>query len=137
MATTKKAASKKIVKKATATKAVKKVEKSSPEKKTTETKEVKKAVAKTTAKSTVSKEIAFKFLNKQASTVSLVGDFNGWDPKKNIMKPVKKGEFATKIKIKPGRYTFKYLSDKGWYTDPKLASVYDSMGNQNSVLEVG
>jgi len=119
MATTKKAAAKKTVTKATATKAVNK------------------AVAKTTAKSTVSKEIAFKFLDKQASTVSLVGDFNGWNPKKNIMKPVKKGEFATKIKIKPGRYTFKYLSDKGWYTDPKLELAYDSMGNQNSVLEVG
>lgn len=98
----------------------------------------KKAVTKkTTATKTLSKEVSFKFLNKQASKVSLVGDFNGWDPKKNIMKPVKKGEFSTKVKVKPGRYNFKYFTDQGWYIDPKAESVYDSMGNQNSVLEVG
>jgi 1,4-alpha-glucan branching enzyme len=82
------------------------------------------------------KDITFKFLNPACSSVSLVGDFNNWKPGKLRMKKVKKGEFVTKLSLKPGRYTYKYLTDQGWFTDPNADFVYDSMGNQNSMVAV-
>ena len=75
-------------------------------------------------------------MNPKASKVSLVGDFNGWDPKKTKMTKKGKGEFIAQLSLKPGRYTYKYLTESGWYTDPNAQVISDSMGNQNSLVTV-
>ncbi|MFA5928195.1 MAG: glycogen-binding domain-containing protein [Candidatus Margulisiibacteriota bacterium] len=107
-------------------------------------KAVKKTVAKTATKTPVKnsngknslKSISVKFFNPDISSVSLVGDFNDWDPTKTKMKKNSNGEYVASIKLKPGSYAYKFLTSNGWITDPCAECVEDSLGNQNSLLIV-
>jgi len=98
-------------------------------------KPAKKTVAKRNGKS-LTKQVTFKYFNSDASTVSVVGDFNSWNPDKNVMKQAKNGEYSTKVTLSPGRYAYKYLSSNGWDTDPNAECVWDENGNQNSLLVI-
>ena len=70
--------------------------------------------------------------------VSVVGDFNGWDPYATPMKRRRDGTQRAKLKIPVGRtYQFKYLSDDGtWFCDPDTDTEVNDDGEQNSVLRL-
>jgi len=70
--------------------------------------------------------------------VSVVGDFNGWDPYANPMKRRRDGTQRAKIKVRTGlTYEFKYLSDDGtWFCDPDAETRPSAEGDTNSVLRV-
>jgi 1,4-alpha-glucan branching enzyme len=77
--------------------------------------------------------------NIGASTVSLVGDFNDWNPGANPMKQLKDGGFSVTIKLKAGsEYQFRYLLDghrweNDWEADKYAPNEY---GVENSVVVV-
>ncbi|MFH1429170.1 MAG: glycogen-binding domain-containing protein [Candidatus Margulisiibacteriota bacterium] len=130
-------ATKKPVNKSTAKPAAKAVKKAvvKPAAKT-EKKPVKKTVA---ASKTIKKEVTFTYSNpngKKITKVSVAGDFNNWDPKKNIMKADNKGKYTAKITLSSGTYAYKFCASNGWVTDPKAECVYDENGNQNSKLTI-
>ncbi len=62
--------------------------------------------------------------------VSVVGDFNGWDPYANPMKRRRDGTQRAKIKVRTGlTYEFKYLSDDGtWFCDPDAETQTERRG---------
>ncbi len=70
--------------------------------------------------------------------VSVVGDFNGWDPYANPMKHRRDGTQRAKLKVRTGQtYEFKYLSDDGtWFCDPDADTEVNGDGELNSVLRV-
>ena len=70
--------------------------------------------------------------------VSVVGDFNGWDPYATPMKRRRDGTQRAKLKIPVGRtYQFKYLSDDGtWFCDPDTDTEVNDDGERNSVLRL-
>lgn len=74
-----------------------------------------------------------------ASTVSLVGEFNGWDPESTPMKKLKSGDFKTTVNLKVGsEYEFRYLIDgerweNDWAADKYVANVFSE---ENSVVVV-
>ncbi len=77
---------------------------------------------------------------KKAKAASLVGDFNGWNPKKAKMKKLKDGSFTTTVDLETGRsYEFRYqLDNKTWVNDD-AADSYVPTGvslEENSVVEV-
>jgi 1,4-alpha-glucan branching enzyme len=83
------------------------------------------------------KKITFKFSEPGAKTVSIVGDFNQWQPGLDMLKSSKSGEFTISLNLKPGRYAYKFLADKGWYNDSFAQEyTYDEWGNVNSVITV-
>lgn len=73
-----------------------------------------KPVCKVTFK--VDKELA-----AGASNVSVVGDFNQWDPDAGSMKALKDGSFSLTLDLETGReYQFRYLADgQNWFNDPE------------------
>ncbi len=75
----------------------------------------------------------------QAKSVSLCGDFNGWDPAKHPMKRKKGGGFSVTVSLNPGKqYRFRYLLDgKKWEND-WAADRYlpNSFGSEDSVINV-
>lgn len=77
-------------------------------------------------------------LSETPEPVSVLGDFNDWDPLAHPLKKRKNGTRSATVELEPGkRYAFKYLSDGGtWFTDPE-ASAYDvnEYGETNSVLQ--
>ena len=70
--------------------------------------------------------------------VSVLGDFNGWDPFATPMKRRSNGSLRAKVKVPRGYvYEFKYLSDDGtWFCDPDVETRVGPDGVSNSVLRV-
>ncbi len=75
-----------------------------------------------------------------AASVSLVGDFNGWNSLANEMRKLKNGMFTTTIDLAiEQQYQFKYLIDQtkwenDWQADNYVASPYGN--SENSVVIV-
>ena len=69
--------------------------------------------------------------------VSVVGDFNGWDPTAHPLRKRTNGTRSVTITVRPGsRYQFKYLADGGnWFCDD-VADGYELNDFQveNSIL---
>ena len=76
---------------------------------------------------------------KKGKKVTLVGDFNGWDPESTPLKKLRNGSFAVTVELLPGRtYRFKYLIDQSrwendWYADMYISNPY---GGEDSAVAV-
>lgn len=70
--------------------------------------------------------------------VSVVGDFNGWDPFQHPLKRRSNGTRSAAVVLPPGRYAFKYLDENGeWHVDGNAdAVVANEWGAHNSVVDV-
>lgn len=83
---------------------------------------------------------AFQFVlvAPQASSVSLVGDFNDWDPARSPMQTAQ-GVWATTVPLPPGRYRYAFLvNGVEWRADPGAPRAGDDeFGTPNSVITVG
>ena len=83
---------------------------------------------------------AFQFVlvAPQASTVSLVGDFNDWDPARSPMQTAQ-GVWATTVPLAPGRYRYAFLvNGVEWRADPGAPRTRDDeFGSPSSVITVG
>ncbi len=67
-------------------------------------------------------KVTFKLPKKVvgvASEVALVGDFNSWDTRAELMKSTKSGDFSTTVELEKGKeYQFRYLIDGSkWEND--------------------
>ena len=72
----------------------------------------------------------------QARVVALAGTFNNWNQSQLLF--AKEGdEWVCRIDLAPGKYTYKFIIDGNWITDPaNPATEDDGTGNTNSVLMV-
>jgi 1,4-alpha-glucan branching enzyme len=71
--------------------------------------------------------------------VSVLGDFNGWDPMANPLKKRSNGTRSTTVEVPAGQaFRFKYLAGDGsWFCDPDTASViHDEYHTVDSLLVV-
>jgi hypothetical protein len=84
---------------------------------------------------------AFQFVlvAPQAGSVSLVGDFNDWDPTRAPMHVAPGGVWATVLPLAPGRYRYAFLvNGVEWRADPAAPPVRDDeFGSPSSVVTVG
>jgi hypothetical protein len=74
-----------------------------------------------------------------AQSVSLAGDFNGWDKTAHALAKDESGLWSTQIDApKPGRYNYKFVVDgQSWREDPNNGlKAVDGYGGLNSVLAV-
>jgi len=76
----------------------------------------------------------------EASTVSLVGEFNAWDPAETPMQRLKSGDFKAVLDLPVGReYAFRYLIDGRRWVNDGDADKYAPAGlgaEENSVVVV-
>jgi hypothetical protein len=74
---------------------------------------------------------------KTAETVYLAGSFNDWNKTARKMEgPDQQGRFTTRLKLRKGRYEYKYVLDgQTWEADPE--NVLCTGPDQKSVLHVG
>ena len=71
---------------------------------------------------------------EKAKKVYLAGSFNNWSTTKTPMNRASSG-WAINIPLEPGKYTYKYIVDGRWITDPvNRKTEWDWEGNRNSVL---
>ena len=74
-----------------------------------------------------------------AKTVSIVGDFNNWEPNKNFLQdPNGDGIWVGEVNLKPGKYQYVFVIDgKKWMPDPRAAKLTkDGFGGINSIIDV-
>jgi hypothetical protein len=72
--------------------------------------------------------------NKSAKTVYLSGTFNDWSTMQNPMTLTDSG-WLVKVKLKPGKYSYKYIIDGKWAIDPNnKLDEKDNERKTNSVV---
>ena len=83
------------------------------------------------------KKTSFKLKLPEAQRVSLVGDFNEWNPEATSMKKDKNGMWKAELDLKPGEYQFKYfVDDHYWMNDDKATKVANAFGTDNSLARI-
>jgi len=80
--------------------------------------------------------VKFSFFRPHASSVHLVGDFNGWKQDMLAMTPTGDGFWHAELDLPPGIYKFRYLSDGEWFTDYAAFGVECGPFGPDSVLRV-
>lgn len=73
-----------------------------------------------------------------AGNVSVLGDFNDWDPMAHPLKKRSNGTRSASVELSPGEYRFKYCTDSGeWFCDPQVADTVDNaFATNDSLLRV-
>jgi 1,4-alpha-glucan branching enzyme len=95
-------------------------------------------MARVSKKSEVKRRrVEFKLDLRTAREVILVGDFNGWDPKRHPMLRGKDGIWRKVVMIPPGRYEYRFCVDGEWLNDPANDTVCaNCFGTENNVIEI-
>ena len=87
-----------------------------------------------------SKKVKVNFVLRKDSTagkVSVVGDFNGWDPFVHPLKPRSNGTKSVSVTLPVSqRFAFRYLDEHGQWLDDEAAHEYvdNGIGGVNSVV---
>jgi 1,4-alpha-glucan branching enzyme len=81
----------------------------------------------------------FVFNAESASRVTIVGDFNDWDPDASPLQEMGKGVWTITIPLAPGRYQYTFVVDgTSWVADPGAPrTLEDDFGQPNSIITVG
>jgi 1,4-alpha-glucan branching enzyme len=61
--------------------------------------------------------VEFRLFKPKARFVSIVGDFNNWNPENDLLEKKKDGVWSLKKKLFPGIYKYKYIVDGQWMVD--------------------
>ncbi|MFH1406887.1 MAG: isoamylase early set domain-containing protein [Candidatus Omnitrophota bacterium] len=78
--------------------------------------------------------VTFTFDSPSKEKVYLVGDFNNWDANATPMSK-KSTKWSIDVKLKPGKYQFKYLASGAWHNDHKAdAYTASPFGGDNSIV---
>lgn len=77
------------------------------------------------------------YTNPGASNVSIVGDFNNWNPASHNMTKKAGGVWSINLNLSEGKYHYKFVVDGNWITDPNNPdTIDDGFGELNSILSV-
>lgn len=84
--------------------------------------------------------VQFVLFAPTAARVSVVGDFNDWDPAATPLVPSRQraGLWTVEVPLAPGRHEYAFLLDGSrWMADPAApATAADEFGTPNSTLTV-
>lgn len=84
--------------------------------------------------------VQFVLVAPGAASVTLVGDFNGWDAAATPLRVVASGGVWTvEVRLPPGRHQYAFIVDGSrWMPDPAAPrAVADDFGTPSSVVTVG
>ncbi len=83
------------------------------------------------------KPVEFGLSAPDAQAVYVAGDFNNWDVTATPMLRRSAGQWIITLRLKPGRYSYKFVVDGKWTPDPNNPErVDDNSGAYNSVKVV-
>jgi len=84
--------------------------------------------------------VRFALHAPEAKSVTLAGDFNGWNTRDiSLTDPDRDGVWTVTVPVRPGVHQYMFVIDGDrWATDPWAgAYVEDGFGNRNAVLRTG
>lgn len=81
--------------------------------------------------------VEFRTWNPTARMISLVGDFNHWNPEDDLLAKGRDGIWRVRKKLFPGVYRYKFIIDGEWLPDVyNSESASDDTGEVCSILEI-
>jgi 1,4-alpha-glucan branching enzyme len=95
-------------------------------------------IKRSTIKGSQSVKVSFILPRDAAGRVSVVGDFNGWDPLAHPLRARSNGTRSVALTLPAGgRYAFRYLAEGGCWQDDEAAEVFEpnGVGGFNAILE--
>lgn len=99
--------------------------------------QAKKTTKKSAGQKSASPLTEFTFFAPEANEIYVVGDFTDWDTAKCPMRKLKSGIWKKKMKLKPGRYEYRFVVDGSWQSDPEnISREPNPYGSENSILIV-
>jgi 1,4-alpha-glucan branching enzyme len=93
-------------------------------------------VAPAVASGSTSASVRFVHVAPGATAVSLVGDFNQWNPSAIPLRRLGDGTWIVDVPLSPGRYAYAFIVDGRIVIDPAAPRANGEFG-ANSVLMVG
>ncbi len=84
-------------------------------------------------------KVTFTLPACEATTASVIGDFNNWNPAEGLLNKLKNGSFKTMLELeKDAKYEFRYMVDGEFINEPEADSFkWNEFANaENSVLEL-
>jgi len=92
---------------------------------------------KAAAKSPERPSTEFTLFAPEAKEVVLTGEFCDWAGEGCRMRRFKDGNWKKSLKLKPGRYEYRFVVDGHWWTDPANPERQQNpFGQDNSVLVI-
>jgi len=89
------------------------------------------------------RRVAFSFRAPDAKSAFVAGSFNNWNADALPMHKDATGSWSVSVKLKPGRYEYKFVVDGQWRAksaslsdDECVDCVPNAFGTENRVLEV-
>lgn len=83
------------------------------------------------------KKIQFAFKAKDAKRVSLVGEFNKWNPNADPMQKDENGTWKKTKMLRPGNIEYKFFVDGEWAEDPEnLRTSLNCFGTHNNIVHI-
>ena len=83
------------------------------------------------------RRISFSFMAPRAREVSIVSDFNNWQPGSHPMKKGRHGQWTRTVFLLPGTYEYKFYVDGAWRADEHNSKwSRNKYGTRNSLIEV-
>lgn len=81
--------------------------------------------------------VRFEFTHPTATSVSVAGTFNDWNPTNKSMHQAGKNHWLKETTLAPGDYEYCLVVDGQWMPDPLAGeTVPNPFGGKNSVLKV-
>ena len=81
--------------------------------------------------------VRFEFTHPLATTVSVAGTFNQWQPEAKTLHPAGAGRWLKETALLPGMYEYCFVVDGQWMPDALAKeTVPNPFGGRNSVLRV-
>lgn len=81
--------------------------------------------------------IRLGYYSAEARSVSVAGQFNGWNPERTPMEQGSSGYWTVDLDLAPGNYEYRFFVDGAWADDPLApAFVRNPFGSHNSILHV-
>lgn len=88
-------------------------------------------------KNKLEKDVVFEFFAPAAQDIRLAGSFNNWDASKHRLRKDSNGHWHLTLKLKSGRYEYRYLVDGNWENDQKpVICVPNAFGTWNCIVEI-
>lgn len=82
----------------------------------------------------MSKPVNFFCTAPDARAVSVVGDFNAWDPKANVMRRGPDGAWHTQVSLHHGHHQYCFLVDGASKLDPRAQGIATNVRNEKVSL---
>ena len=83
------------------------------------------------------RRVKFSIEAPEAQNVSLMGEFNAWNPKKHPMQNSGNGRWEKALLLPPGNYQYKFLVDGQWRGDlQNEQTCLNSYGTYNNIISV-